>query len=278
MNFTGLMTMNAPKALAAAMVLLAANTAGAGTLNGGVFNVSFDNPDNLLEGLTLGPGAVSSYYVANFFDKSLADSDALNETGELIAVSSYTYPAPATLSFQLNPASLAGTGIPYGSGGRNNQITTLAWAADQDALVDASSFSATGQVGLNGVVMTRGSFGGTLISGDYKFSYIAGRNDGVNSGWALTNYISFASTSYDTRNISVTTDGDSLIFSGELWWSPSSSAFLFGGDGSSSAGRAGTFSLVSPAPVPLPAGIWLFVSGLLGVLASKRRHALAVSA
>lgn len=261
----------------AAGALALANAANAGTLNGGVFNISFDHPDDLLSGLTLGDGALTGYYVANYFDKPVADT---MDASQMVTVPTGSYPAPATLSFEINPSSLAGTGIPFGSGGRNNKATTLAWDSSQDALANASSFTASGVAGLNGVVMTRGSFTGTLLSGDYQFGYVAARNNGVNSGWALTNNVSFASTTFDTRNISVTTDGDKLLFTGELWWSASTSAFLFGGDGLSQAGRAGSFSLVSPAPaaVPVPAAAWLFGSGLFGAIAavSRKRAALSV--
>ncbi|WP_445372164.1 PEP-CTERM sorting domain-containing protein [Methylomonas sp. HW2-6] len=261
----------------AAGALAIANVASAGTLNGGVFQISYDNPDDLLSGLTLGDGAITSYYVANYFDKSLADN---MNVSQMLGVANDTYPAPATLSFDINPSSLAGTGIPFGSGGRNNKATTLTWGSSQDALTNSSTFTASGVAGLNGVVMTRGSFTGTLLSGDYQFGYVAARNNGVNSGWALTNNVSFSSTTYDTRNISVTTDGDKLLFTGELWYSASTSAFLFGGDGVSQAGRAGTFSLISPAPsaVPVPAAVWLFGSGLFGVMASTRRKRKAIPA
>lgn len=272
MQKMGLKTLIKPRHLMAVTLLSAASVANAGTLNGGVFNFSFDNPDDLLAGLTLGSGSLTSYYVANYFDKTLADTMDANQ---MLAVVTDTYPGPATMVFDVNPSSLVGSGIPYGSGGRNNQATTLTWNASQDALTNASSFSATGQVGLNGVIETRGSFTGTLLSGDYKFSYIASRNNGINSGWTLTNNVSFASNTFDTRNISISTNGDELTFSGELWWSPSTTAFLFGGDSSYSAGRAGTFSLVSPAPVPVPAAVWLFASGLGGLLVSAiRRKAL----
>lgn len=255
----------------AAAALTLANVASAGVLHGGTFSVTYDHPENLLEGLTLGPGAFGEFYVANFLPKAVADT--YPTMAEVIAIPTNTYPAPPTLEYAVNPADLTGTGIPTGSGGRANKPTTLTWDASQDALVDSSTFVATGQVGLNGIVMTRGDFNGTLTSGDYSFEYNANRNDGVNSGWTLWNNNSFRSSTFDTRNISVTTNGDELLFTGELWWSTNSSAFFYGGDGSTSAGRAGTFTFVSPAPVPVPAAVWLFGSGLFGLLAGARRKA-----
>ena len=84
----------------AAGALAMANVASAGTLNGGVFQISYDNPDDLLSGLTLGDGAITSYYVANYFDKSLADN---MNVSQMLGVANDTYPAPATLSFDINP-------------------------------------------------------------------------------------------------------------------------------------------------------------------------------
>lgn len=268
------------KTLFAAAALSMSNLAGAGTLNGGVFNIAFNDPNDLLAGLTLGVGSINSYYVANFFEKPVADT--LTATA-MIAIADNAYPAPSILTHEVNPADLSGTGIPTGyvaGSGRNNQATTLTWAADQDNLLNATSFNASGQVGFDGVFMTRGSFSGTLLSGDYQFSYIADRNNGVNSGWTLTNNVSFALNTFDTRNLSVTTNGDSLTFTGELWWSADLSAYLFGGNGSDSAGKAGTFSLISPVPtaVPLPAAAWLFGSSCFGVLVSRRRKPAPLAA
>ncbi|WP_133717875.1 hypothetical protein [Methylocaldum gracile] len=268
----GVKKMQIRQTILAAAALIMANSADAGVLHGGTFSVTYDNPNNLLEGLTIGPGGLTEYYVANFFPKAVADT--YSTIADIITVPTNTYPAPPTLEYVVNPADLTGTGIPTGAGGRANKPTTLTWDASQDALVDSSAFIANGQIGLNGVVMTRGSFTGTLTSGDYTFEYNASRNDGVNSGWTLWNNTSFRTSTYDARNISVTTNGDELLMTGELWWSPNMTAFLFGGDGSNSAGKAATFTLVSPAVVPVPAAVWLFGSGLLSLLAGARRKSV----
>ncbi|WP_347258660.1 hypothetical protein [Methylocaldum sp.] len=268
----GVKKMQIRQTILAAAALIMANSADAGVLHGGTFSVTYANPNNLLEGLTIGPGGLTEYYVANFFPKAVADT--YSTIADIITVPTNTYPAPSTLEYVVNPADLTGTGIPTGAGGRANKPTTLTWDASQDALVDSSAFIANGQIGLNGVVMTRGSFTGTLTSGDYTFEYNASRNDGVNSGWTLWNNTSFRTSTYDARNISVTTNGDELLMTGELWWSPNMTAFLFGGDGSNSAGKAATFTLVSPAVVPVPAAVWLFGSGLLSLLAGARRKSV----
>lgn len=273
MKFLGLINKSCIHSLAALTLGLSLPTAFAGTLTGGTFNVTYNNNDDLLAGLSLGPGATTAYYVAGFFDKSSADTYASAAT----MLAEPDFDAPATLTYQVNPSDLTGTGIPSGSGGRNNQTTSLTWDASQDALLDSSTFIASGQVGLNGVVMTRGSFTGSLLSGDYSFEYVDSRNDGTNSGWTLYNNVSFRSSSYDARNLNVTTVGDQLIMTGELWWSTNTSAFLFGGDGSTSAGQAGTFSLMAPATVPVPAAAWLLGSGLIGLWAAARRKPLAAT-
>lgn len=272
MQKIALKKMRIQRSVFAVAALAMANAASAGVLHGGIFNVTYVNQDNLLEGLTIGPGGLTEYYVANFFPKAVADT--YSTIADIITVPTNTYPAPQTLEYVVNPADLTGTGIPTGAGGRGNRPTTLNWDASQDALVDSSTFAASGQIGLNGVVMTRGSFTGTLTSGDYTFEYDASRNDGVNSGWTLWNHTSFRTSTYDARNISVTTNGDELIMTGELWWSANMTAFLFGGDGSNSAGKAADFTLISPAVVPVPAAVWLFGSGLVGLLAGARRKSV----
>ena len=253
--------------------LLLTNFAAAGTLSGGTMTLTFNDPGNLLNGLNdnTANGGLTSYYQAGFFPNAVADISSLS-----VMEAAPDSSVPSSLVFTVNPSSLAGTGIPYGNslGGRNNQTTSLTWNSSQDALINSSVFSATGQVGLDGVILTRGSFTGSILEGDFSFQYVAARNNGVNSGWTFVNNVSFASPSYDTRDISVTTVGNELLFSGQLWVSPTISAFLFGGNGQTSAGEIGTFSLVSPAPVPVPEAIWLFGSGLLALLSGGVRKAV----
>ncbi len=253
--------------------LLLSNIAGAGVLSGGTMTLTFNDPGNLLNSLNdnTANGGLTSYYQAGFFPNTVADTSSLSAME-----SAPDSTVPSSLVFTINPSSLAGTGIPYGNtlGGRNNQATTLSWSSSQDGLTNSSVFSATGQVGLDGVILSRGSFTGSILEGDFSFVYLAANNDGVNSGWTFVNNISFSSPSYDTRDISVTTVGNELLFSGQLWVSPTISAFLFGGNGQSSAGEIGTFSLVSPMAVPVPGAIWLFSSGLLTVLSGRVRKTM----
>lgn len=254
------------------LLVAAFGGANAGTLTGGTFELTYDSPANLLNGLTVGPGAITEWHVAGFFPKSTADTATVSAM-----VGTPDFATPATLSFDVNPGDLTGTGIPTGGalGGRNNQATTLSWNASQDSLTNSSTFGATGQVGLNGVISTRGSFTGTLLYGDFDFQYKAARDNGTNSGWTLTNHVSFASTSYDTRNLNVTTDGDNLVMTGELWLSPNTGAFLLGTNGVINPGRMGTFVLTSP--VPVPAAVWLFGSALVGLTGVARRRHLAAA-
>lgn len=250
--------------------LFTANLVNAGTLTGGQFSLTYDSPADLLAGMTTGPGAPTSWYLAGFFPKAVADPATVTQM-----INTPTFATPATLDFEINPSNLAGTGIPTGGvqGGRNNQVTSLTWGPSQDALVNSPTFSATGQVGLDGVIMTRGSFTGSLLSGDYKFAYDPLRETGGNSGWVVRNNVSFGSNSFDTRNLSVTTQGDSLIMSGDLWLSPNTSAFVLKTDGIINAGKVGSFTLTSP--VPLPGAVWLFGSGIVGLIGVCRRKARA---
>jgi len=253
--------------------MLLAGAAKAGTLSGGTMTLTFNDPGNLLDGLNVDTanGGLTSYYQAGFFSNTVADISSLSEME-----SAPDSAVPGNLVFTVNPISLVGTDIPYGNslGGRNNQPTSLAWSTSEDGLTDASTFSATGQVGLDGVILTRGSYSGSILEGDYSFEYLASRNNGINSGWTLVNNISFSVPDYDTRDIRVTTNGNELILTGQLWVSPTISAFLFGGNGQTSAGEIGTFRLSSASAVPLPAASWLFGFGLLGLYGNKSRKKL----
>ncbi|MFO0733874.1 MAG: hypothetical protein U0361_23525 [Nitrospiraceae bacterium] len=119
--------------------------------------------------------------------------------------------------------------------------------------------TATGQIGLGGVLRFMGNFGGIFATGDYALKYDATRvgNAAGGSGWYLLNNYGFPVPGWDLTDVTASSDPFSLSLSGTLKWSPEVTNAFFH---SSDIGKSmGTFTFVSP--VPLPAAAWLFGSG-----------------
>ncbi len=130
--------------------------------------------------------------------------------------------------------------------------------------------TATGQIGLGGVLRFMGNFGGIFATGDYALKYDATRvgNAAGGSGWYLLNNYGFPVPGWDLTDVTASSDPFSLSLSGTLKWSPEVTNAFFH---SSDIGKSmGTFTFVSP--VPLPAAAWLFGSGVIGLAGLARRR------
>lgn len=130
--------------------------------------------------------------------------------------------------------------------------------------------TATGQIGLGGVLRFMGNFGGIFATGDYALKYDATRvgNAAGGSGWYLLNNYGFPVPGWDLTDVTASSDPFSLSLSGTLKWSPEVTSAFFH---SSDIGKSmGTFTFVSP--VPLPAAAWLFGSGVIGLAGLARRR------
>ncbi len=130
--------------------------------------------------------------------------------------------------------------------------------------------TATGQIGLGGVLRFMGNFGGIFATGDYALKYDATRvgNAAGGSGWYLLNNYGFPVPGWDLTDVTASSDPFSLSLSGTLKWSPEvTNAFFHSSDIDKSMG---TFTFVSP--VPLPAAAWLFGSGVIGLAGLARRR------
>ena len=130
--------------------------------------------------------------------------------------------------------------------------------------------TATGQIGLGGVLRFMGNFGGIFATGDYALKYDATRvgNAAGGSGWYLLNNYGFPVPGWDLTDVTASSDPFSLSLSGTLKWSPEVTNAFFH---SSDIGKSmGTFTFVSS--VPLPAAAWLFGSGMMGLAGLARRR------
>ncbi|TKB72383.1 MAG: VPLPA-CTERM sorting domain-containing protein [Nitrospira sp.] len=169
-----------------------------------------------------------------------------------------------------NPST---TGLTYGVNG--STVTNLAGRSAQPTAFtfDSSDLTgtATGQIGLGGVMRFDVNpllGGGDLLIGDFTLAYDATRIQG--SGWFLKNNIGFPLAAFDTTNVNTTTGPNAFSLLGNLTVSPEfGGLFLAPTD----IGKVvGTFSFQTPAPVPLPAAVWLFGSGLIGLVGIARRR------
>jgi len=156
---------------------------------------------------------------------------------------------------------------PTGLAGRDPQNTDF----DYNGIDPTTSVGGT--IGLAGVWKTGGNFTGALVQGDFDLKYDSNRigdaniADGNSSGWFLTNNTSFPQPVYDLGGVTTTTATDSFSLSGDMLFS---SAFVAGFAGATVGQDMGDIS-VTVSTVPIPAAVWLFGTGMLGLIGAGRR-------
>lgn len=235
-------------ALSAFTGLLAPATASAALVSGNA-TLTFDN------------GAlVASTTSGSFVEKHWGASDNnLGITNATTGGSTFTNSgSTGSLLFPVNSNTTTTTCVgncgPYG---RTLQATTM------DAL-DTS----VGQIGLSGALRTNGPFG-VLTPFDLNLTKIAGiwtfrATDNI---FGTTNFMQLTGVteSLDANN--------QLLLSGNLQMAPGGWAQLMGANTNA---VIGSFSL-APAAVPVPAAVWMFGSGLLGLLGVARRKSVVAA-
>lgn len=192
-------------------------------------------------------------------------------------------PASASLtSTQINTAGVAdlvpGTGeIP--ATGLVYDVTGATVTNPTGRAIQATNFTydpsdltgtASGQIGLGGVMRFLGNFPGIFVTGDFALKYDATRvgNTADGSGWYLLNNYSFPIPVFELTDVTAGSDPFSLALSGNLKWSPEVTSAFF--SPSDLGTTVGTFAFASP--VPVPAAAWLFGSGLIGLAGVARRR------
>lgn len=162
--------------------------------------------------------------------------------------------------------SIPTTGTTALSFAVNSNGTDIVYATDRvtrATTMDASDTS-VGQIGLSGAMQMSGDTGSLFPKDFYMVK--------VGSTWNIqAPFTGFGDpTLFTLTNVSESLDvNGELLLSGDLYWATAGLNWtaVTNADG---AIKLGTFSL---APVPVPAAVWLFGSGLLGLIATGRKNA-----
>jgi len=106
--------------------------------------------------------------------------------------------------------------------------------------------------------------GNRTLIGDFTLEYNESREINGHSGWALFNHVSWRANVFDLDNVVVSQTNDTLQLVGNL-------ALGEGFDhlGGSTGAIVGDFSFQTTI-VPVPAAVWFFATGLLGLFASNK--------
>jgi len=226
--------------------LLAPVTASASLVSGNAI-ISINNDDF----------AKANFY-GNYVETHWGASDnqlAIDEStagGTLLSLTGST-----AMEFSVNTNTLTNTYPTAGAYGRTEQATDM----------DATNTSA-GQIGLSGAMRING-LGGVLAP--YDFRLVKTGND-----WNISTYDNaFGYNDFlKLTNVHESVGGaGELLLSGDL-----SITGLWGGMLGADASVVGSFNLNSaPSAVPVPAAVWLFGTGLIGLVGvGKRKKTQAV--
>jgi hypothetical protein len=242
------------------MLLLTPSVSLAASVTSGTFTMDL-NRDALAQMISNPTGTPPTLYLEEFWNASASASLTATQIN-----------TPGVADLVPGTGEIPATGLVYDVTG--STVTNPAGRA-----IQATNFSydpnnltgtASGQIGLGGVMRFMGNFPGILVSGDYGLKYDATRvgNAAGGSGWYLLNNYGFPIPGWDLTDVTAASDPFSLSLSGTLKWSPEVASAFFT---TSDIGQPmGTFTFV--APVPLPAAAWLFGCGVAGLTGMAHRR------
>jgi hypothetical protein len=258
---------------------LAPITANAAILNasaGGTFTFNYDSAA-LGQYVYGGANNNNGYYLANFWNTAASDPYNPNNTKSHFASSVGTTQIPA--------ANLVHDVTPIGSfsdpqvSGRHVQGTSANFAVDSNTLTGQSG----AQLGMTGVQSYRlpnyPAPYNYILAGDFSLAYDPSARasawtgqTGTPTGWYIQNNLGFSLVTYDLTNLSLAfTDANNWKLGGNLLMSPDYADMLAG----PGLMDVGTFNLsigsYAVSSVPLPATVWIFLTGLVGLMAGGRR-------
>ena len=277
-------------AIISAAGFLAPASASADILNAssgiGTFTINFDREAfAVLQG---GSSASPGLFNAHFYDGAASDpTNPLNEMNNLLyGAAPYSEQSSTNLVHGLSavaPASQATDRYVQGTTSNFEVVTS-----------GSSVTGGAGSLGMTGVQVLgigAGTYAGyALAYGDYSLVYdptaqaeeadfMGGSTTGL-SGWYLQNHIgglSFFIDAYDIANLSVVAnDANNWKMTGDILMS-ASNVFMLGGNQGDDMGNfclgVGSYSgcSASVSEVPVPGAVWMFGTGILGMMGAARR-------
>ncbi|AEG01421.1 hypothetical protein [Methylomonas methanica] len=239
---------------------MACTTAQAATVSGGSLILNIDR-NALAAGVTLDNTAAPSIYVEEFFDATAANRTQTQLLNDNTPLDWSDYAANEISATGLQYA-VNGLTIAVNPGGRQNRPTTLDF--DPNDLFG----TATGSIGLGGVIRFRVDVdrpNNRILMGDMTLEYhpeLEGASPG-RSGWLLVNHIGFDADAFELFDVATNLVGNSLTLTGNLGYGWGID-HLGATDARLSDTRIGNFSFQTTV-VPVPAAVWLFAGGLVGL-------------
>ena len=266
-------TSHTPIAFAVSLILAVSATFLSSSANATLLNAPSSGTFTMnLDRIALAP--YYGYFLSTFWDGAASDiSNSVNTGNYLAGNIATTETSAVNRVFDLTP---------IGNDPINQPEQRFVKATSVDFTIDSNTMAGVAgtQVGMTGV---QGFYaprwppsGGGLLNGDFSVAYDTNRQSGGQSGWYLANNIYFTMAVYDFSNLTIAfTDANNWRLSGDLLMSPENGGMLQGvslndvGDFCLGAGSYAGCGQVSA--VPVPAAVWLFGSGLVGLASMAGR-------
>lgn len=255
--------------ISASGLALAPFGAFASTLNasaGGTFTLNLDR--NAFAVLNGGTASNPGDFLVQYYDTQASDYKSHSDSYFYLGNTSRTEVSALNLVHDITPVSSTN---PTGQAANRHVKSTT-----PNFSIDSQTLTGSGVLGMTGMELFRGLYSGSLITGDFSLVYNPGNRQaawsdlgqsGTPSGWYLQNNVSFSMVVYDLANLVVIyTDANNWQMSGDLLMSPENADFLHGARladmGDFCLGVGGNSGCGQVSAVPVPAALWLFITGL----------------
>ena len=262
------------------LALVGMLTVGSSVTASGAFATTLNTPASGTFTMNLDRTALQpyfGYFLSSFWDGTASTINNPAHTGGYF--SSNTATSEISAVKRVFDLTAIGSDPLNQPGQRFVKATSADFSIDSETLVGI----ADKQIGMTGV---QGFYapgwppsGGGVVNGDFSITYDANRLGAGQTGWYLSNNIYFSMAVYDLSNLNLSfTDANNWQLNGDLLMSPENGGMLQGtslndvGDFCLGVGSHAGCGQVSA--VPVPAAIWLFGSGIAGLIGVTGRNNL----